>query len=119
MRDKEVQDMHKARIKAWKSKLQRDDRETYRWLKGGIVDKGAVMRMPDGSHNAHVGTQLRAVQEAWRPIYEKHKDSIFEKQAFDSILGSKTRAAKQTLHPHYARGIDRRSNQSEAVSCRP
>ena len=78
------------------------------------MDKGAVMRMPDGSHNAHVGTQLRAVQESWRPIYEKHKDGIFEKRAFDSILGRKIRAAKQILHP-----ITPEELIEEAISAKP
>ena len=32
--DRDVKRMRSERIKAWKSKLQRDDREAFKWLKG-------------------------------------------------------------------------------------
>ena len=102
MHDKEVQEMQKARVKAWKSKLQRDDREAYRWLKGGVGDQVAVMRMPDGNHNAHIGTQLRAVQEAWRPIYEKTQRQYLRQDSCRQHLRKKDPSCRAKSAPHYA-----------------
>ena len=47
-------------------------------------------------------------------IYEKHKESIFDKKAFDSILGGNIRAAKQILHP-----ITLEELIDEAISAKP
>ena len=64
----------KARLLAWKKRLQWGDKQSHKWVKGSGKTEPTPMKLPDGHFTVDRNTQLDAILEQWEPIFKKYKD---------------------------------------------
>ncbi|CAE7437407.1 unnamed protein product [Symbiodinium sp. CCMP2592] len=86
-----------ARLKAWKRRMWASDREAHRWLRGGGKPLTTVMQMPDGVFSANAEQQLKAILDAWKPIFGKFKNREPRVDRFFEFFGSGMRRSPMDL----------------------
>lgn len=89
-----VQEEGRQRIKAWKAKLQSQEKERYKWLKGGSKEEETTMPRKDGTVTANMKEQLKMMKEEWAPIFEKFADHPPDVESFMRDFKGNMKTAK-------------------------
>ena len=73
------------------------DREAHRWLRGEGKPLSTVRKMNDGTYSANEEHQLKAILDAWKPIFGKFKDREPNVERFFEFFGSGMRRSPMAV----------------------
>ncbi|CAE7235511.1 unnamed protein product [Symbiodinium sp. CCMP2592] len=89
----------KARLRAWKDRMQSSIRQSHKWVKDECKRSSMLMRTSEGSFTVDRNEQLDHMLTAWKPIFEKFHSRPADCDRFIEQFGPYMRSARMDLEP--------------------
>lgn len=89
----------RRRLKAWKSRLQSSEKQSYKWIQGHARVEALPMKTSKGYYTVDRTEQFDEILNEWLPIFNKFKTSKPDVATFIEHFGKNLRTSSMSLGP--------------------
>lgn len=89
----------KARISAWKRRMQASEKLCHRWIQGKAKLEVVPMKLRNGEYTIDRNEQLNAILSEWEPIFNKFKSQPVDVASFCQHFGATMKGSPMSLDP--------------------